>query len=86
MTAIAVSGDRDRELAALESERFDLAIVGGGVTGAALACLATAGPRPLRVALLEASALARRGLVEAFEEARPAPEARVGAAPAEARP
>jgi glycerol-3-phosphate dehydrogenase len=58
MTATALSGDRDRELAALESERFDLAIVGGGVTGAALASLATAGPRPLRVALLEASALA----------------------------
>ena len=58
MTSAAPSSDRDRELAALTEERFDVVIVGGGVTGAALACLATVGPRPLRVALLEASELA----------------------------
>jgi glycerol-3-phosphate dehydrogenase len=58
MTVAAAPGDRDRELAALAAERFDLVIVGGGVTGAALACLATAGLRPLRVALVEASELA----------------------------
>ena len=55
MTIAAAPGDRDRDLAALTEQRFDLVIVGGGVTGAALACLATAGPRPLRIALLEAS-------------------------------
>jgi glycerol-3-phosphate dehydrogenase len=50
--------DRGRELATLTAERFDLVIVGGGVTGAALACLATFGSRPLRVALIEANELA----------------------------
>jgi glycerol-3-phosphate dehydrogenase len=58
MPLATTPGDRDRALAALTSERFDLLIVGGGVTGAALACLATVGPRPLRVALVEASELA----------------------------
>jgi glycerol-3-phosphate dehydrogenase len=58
ITTAPAPDDRDRALAALTTERFDLVVVGGGVTGAALACLATTGPRPLRVALVEASELA----------------------------
>jgi glycerol-3-phosphate dehydrogenase len=50
--------DRDRAFAGLSAERFDLVIVGGGITGAALACLATSGPEPLRVALIERAQLA----------------------------
>jgi hypothetical protein len=33
MTTAAVMGARDRELTALAAERFDLVIVGGGVSG-----------------------------------------------------
>jgi glycerol-3-phosphate dehydrogenase len=58
MEPTAKPSERSRELAALVGERFDLVIVGGGVTGAALACLATCGARPLRVALVEGAELA----------------------------
>jgi glycerol-3-phosphate dehydrogenase len=44
--------DRERTLQALESERFDLVVIGGGITGAGLARAATL--RGLSVALLEA--------------------------------
>jgi glycerol-3-phosphate dehydrogenase len=43
---------RDRALAALEAERFDLAVIGGGITGAGIA--REAALRGLRVALVEA--------------------------------
>jgi glycerol-3-phosphate dehydrogenase len=43
--------DRERTLQALESERFDLVVIGGGITGAGLARAATL--RGLSVALLE---------------------------------
>ncbi len=44
--------DRERTFQALESERFDLVVIGGGITGAGLACKAALSG--LSVALLEA--------------------------------
>ncbi len=52
MVAAALEPDRARLLDRLEGERFDCAIVGGGITGAGIAREATL--RGLRVALLEA--------------------------------
>jgi glycerol-3-phosphate dehydrogenase len=52
MAAVLPALDRSRSLAALAGERFDLVIIGGGITGAGLAYAATS--LGLRVALLEA--------------------------------
>lgn len=51
--AALAASDRERTLDRLESERFDLAVVGGGITGAGVA--REAALRGLSVALLEAS-------------------------------
>ncbi|MDB4979511.1 MAG: hypothetical protein JWM82_263, partial [Myxococcales bacterium] len=58
MVPVVERSERARQLQALGEEVFDLVVIGGGITGAALACLATCGPHPLRVAVLEASSLA----------------------------
>jgi glycerol-3-phosphate dehydrogenase len=46
------SSERESRIARLEAERFDLVVIGGGITGAAIAC--EGARRGLRVALLEA--------------------------------
>jgi tetratricopeptide (TPR) repeat protein len=46
------SGERESRIARLEAERFDLVVIGGGITGAGIAC--ERARRGLRVALLEA--------------------------------
>jgi glycerol-3-phosphate dehydrogenase len=46
------SGERESRIARLEAERFDLVVIGGGITGAGIAC--EGARRGLRVALLEA--------------------------------
>ena len=54
MTAAALcSTDRGETLDRLERERFDLVVIGGGISGAGVARAAS--QRGLRVALLEAS-------------------------------
>ena len=50
-SAVISTLDRERTLQALESERFDLVVIGGGITGAGLARRATLSG--LTVALLE---------------------------------
>jgi tetratricopeptide (TPR) repeat protein len=46
------SSERESRIARLEAERFDLVVIGGGITGAGIAC--ERARRGLRVALLEA--------------------------------
>jgi len=53
MTGTALNlSNRDRALAAVEAERFDMLVIGGGITGAGIA--RDAATRGLRVALIEA--------------------------------
>jgi glycerol-3-phosphate dehydrogenase len=60
MTAAALcSTDRGETLDRLERERFDLVVIGGGISGAGVARAAS--QRGLRVALLEASDFASGG-------------------------
>ena len=70
---------REDALAALQSERFDLVVIGGGITGAGVAL--DAASRGYSVALVETRRL-RRGHVEPLVEARP----RRAALPPELRP
>src|SRR3982751_699955 len=52
LSSASVAHDRESALGQLERERFDLLIVGGGITGAAIAHRAAAREN-LRVALVE---------------------------------